>query len=60
MKFFFGGLSIYLAIAAFYRVVFNNELLSDSYYRLIISLVCLIILLVIVLIEKQKSAQHPK
>jgi len=57
MKFFFLGLSICLIIVVLYRVIINNELLSDSYYRLIIAFGCLIAWLIIIFVEKRKSRQ---
>ena len=57
MKFFFLGLSICLIIVVLYRVLINNELLSDSYYRLIIAFGCLIAWLIILFVEKRKSRQ---
>ena len=60
MKFFFLGLSIYLVVASSYRVLLNNELLSNQYYKLIIAFGCLIAWLIIVFIEKRKNSQQPK
>ena len=55
MKFFFLGLSICLIIVVLYRVLINNELLSDSYYRLIIAFGCLIAWLIIFSLKSVKA-----
>jgi len=57
-KFFFLVVSVGLVIVTLYRVLINKELLSDSYYRLVISFGCFIIWLIILFIEKSKKRQQ--
>jgi hypothetical protein len=59
-RFFFLIVSVGLVIVTLYRVLIKNELLSDSYYRLIIALGCFAAWLVIAFIEKRKNRQQPK
>lgn len=59
-KLFVLVVAVCLVISTLYRVLINKELLSDSYYRLIIALGCFAAWLVIVFIEKKKSTQQPK
>jgi len=59
-RFFFLIVSVGLVIVTLFRVLINKELLSDSYYRLIISLGCFLTWLIILFVEKRKSRQQPK
>jgi len=60
MKFFFLGLSICLVAVTLFRVLINNELLSDSYYRLAISLGCFLTWLIILFVDRRKRRQQLK
>jgi hypothetical protein len=60
LKFVLLGLPIYLGLSSSFRLFFNNEKLSDQYYRFIIAFGCLVLRLIIFLIDQRKNRAQDK